>query len=115
MKKLFSIMAVAATLFVGYSAYNTHCNNESSDISLMNVEALAQSGDVVEWWDFFNNYEIEERIPINTTTCSNGEFSYKGITVSIGSCSKYTYAVIHNCYDGGKRDECTSSHVAYYI
>ena len=115
MKKLFSTMAVAAALFVGYSTYSGQNSNELSDVALANVEALAQSGDVVEWWDFFNNYEIEERIPINTTTCSNGEISYKGITVSIGSCSKYTYAVIHNCYDGGKRDECTSSHVAYYI
>ena len=115
MKKIFSTMAVAAALFAGYSAYSGQNSNELSDVALANVEALAQSGDVVEWWDFFNNYEIEERIPINTTTCSNGEISYKGVTVSIGSCSKYTYAVIHNCYDGGTRDECTSSHVAYYI
>ena len=45
MKKIFSTMVVATALFAGYSAYNTHCNNESSDISLMNVEALASEGD----------------------------------------------------------------------
>jgi hypothetical protein len=116
MKKIFSIMTVAAALFTGYSTYKGQHSYELNDIALANVEALADTeGNQPEWWDFFNNYEIEERIPVNTTTCSNGVISYKGVSVSISSCSKYTYVVIHNSYDGGKRDECTSSHVAYYI
>lgn len=115
MKKLFGTMAVAAALFAGYSAYEAQNSVRLNDVALANVEALAQSGDAVLWWDFFNNYEIEERIPVNTTTCSNGVISYRGVTVSISSCSQYTYVVMHHCYDGGKREECTSTHVAYYI
>lgn len=41
--------------------------------------------------------------------------SYKGVSISIGSCTNYSYAVIGHCYDGGNRDECTSSKVLYYI
>ncbi len=45
MKKLFSIMAVASALFVGYSTYNTQQNTELTDIALANVEALATGAD----------------------------------------------------------------------
>lgn len=42
MKNLFSTMAVAATLFAGYSAYNTHKEIKLTDVALANVEALAE-------------------------------------------------------------------------
>ena len=116
-KKIFllpCIAAVAIATFVGAKSYKTSAY-ESNELLLANVEALSQTETEPEWWDFFNNYYVEERIPINTTTCRNGSVSYKGITFSVGSCTKYTYAVYWHCYDGGKKDLCTSSGVHTYI
>ena len=92
-----------------------------SPLQVANLEALANIEDLTdeerppEWWDFFNNYEVEERIPINSSNCIGGKLIIKGITIQIGSCSTYTYAIYHHCYDGGNRDECTSSYVHTYI
>ena len=41
MKKFFGTMAVAAALFVGYSAYNGQNSVNLNDVALANVEALA--------------------------------------------------------------------------
>lgn len=45
MKKIFSAMVVAATLFAGYNAYSGQNGNELTDVALANVEALASEGD----------------------------------------------------------------------
>lgn len=45
MKKLFSIVAVAAALFAGYSGYSGQNSNELADVALANVEALANGSD----------------------------------------------------------------------
>lgn len=114
-KKIFSAsFVVAMTAIVGYNTYVNQTKVEMSDLAFANIEALAE-GEPVEWWDFFNNYEETERIPINSSTCTNGSISYKGVKFSVESCTKYTYAIYHHCYDGTKRDECTSSHLHEYI
>lgn len=104
------IVGVFSTLY----ANNIKNGNISEDV-MANVEALTNDEKEPEWWDFFNNYIVQERIPINTSTCRGGILTYKGISISIGSCTNYSYAVIGHCYDGGNRDECTSSKVLYYI
>ena len=45
MKKLFGTMAVAAALFVGYSAYEAQNGNDITNFALANVEALAEGGE----------------------------------------------------------------------
>ena len=45
MKKLFSIVAVAAALFAGYSTYSGQKSKELTDMALANVEALASDVD----------------------------------------------------------------------
>ena len=79
------------------------------------IGETGEKGDPVEWWDFFNNYEVEVIIPVNTENCYGGTISYKGLTITIGDCYRYTAVIYHYCYDGGERDECTSSHVQDYI
>lgn len=114
-KKILGATFVVAMMAVAwYNVYLSQTKYEMSELALANVEALAQ-GEPVEWWDFFNNYEEVERIPINSSTCTSGSISYRGIQLSVESCSKYTYAIYHHCYDGGKREECTSSHLHEYI
>lgn len=74
MKKIFYTMAVAATLFAGYSAYNTQNSNELSDIALANVEALA------------NN----EGSDGNMVTCYSSSDAKKGSTYyDCGDCKKH--------------------------
>lgn len=118
-KKVFMMLpciaAIAIAIVVGKKTYGLHAY-ETNSLLLENVEALSQNDDSEPaWWDFFNNYYVEERIPINTTTCHNGSVSYKGISFSVGSCTQYTYAVYWHCYDGGNKDLCTSSGVHTYI
>lgn len=107
--------AVAIATVLGTKSVSSNVC-ERSNLLIADVEALSQNEDSEPgWWDFFNNYYVEERIPINTTTCHNGSVSYKGITFSVGSCTQYTYAVYWHCYDGGHKDLCTSSGVHTYI
>lgn len=109
------IAAVAIAAYVGKKTFNQKAY-ETNNLLTENVEALSQNeGFEPEWWDYFNNYYVEERIPINTTTCHNGSVSHKGVTFSVSSCTKYTYAVYWHCYDGGHKDLCTSSGVHTYI
>ena len=115
MKKLINVLSVALfVVFAGYNVYQSQKAEVMSEIAIENVEALADD-ELASWWDFFNNYIVEERIPINTTTCLGGKVSYKGITFSIESCTQYTYAIYHYCYDGGSADQCISSGVKDYI
>lgn len=82
-------MAVAAALFAGYSAYSGQNSNELSDVALINVEALAQSGD----------YEYPDGLPVRSVC---------GVVVSVGTffdtkCSR----IITECQGGGSG--CNSS------
>lgn len=86
-----------------------------SPLQEANIEALATNERPPEWWDFFNNYEVEERIPVSTSNCVGGSITFKGVTINVGNCYNYTYVIYHHCYDGGNRSECTSSHVDNYI
>ena len=45
MKKIFSIVAVEAALFAGYSTYSGQNTNKLTDVVLANVEALANGSD----------------------------------------------------------------------
>ena len=116
MKKILlsSIMTVVVST-VGYLGMTA--NKTESEVALdANVEALATGeGQEPEWWDFFNNYYVEERIPITTTTCKDGKVEYRGLKISVSSCTQYTYAIYWHCYDGGKKDLCTNSGVHGYI
>ena len=108
------VFVVAIAVVSGINVLNACKSAGLSDVAMANVEALAE-GEEPSWWDFFNNYIVEERIPVNTTTCMGGKISYKGITLSIGSCTQYTYVIYHHCYDGGSADQCTSSGPHAYI
>lgn len=113
-------MGIALAIVCVMNVYNAIGIEETpSDVLLENIDALAardlEADLEPEWWDFFNNYEVEERIPISTVNCTGTVFTYKGAIFSINSCTQYTYAVYHNCYDGGNEDMCTSSHVHTYI
>ena len=109
------IAAVAIATVVGKKTYESHAY-ETSSLLMQNVEALSQNeGSEPAWWDFFNNYYVEERIPINTTTCHSGTVFYNRVKFSVSSCTRYTYAVYRHCYDGGRKDLCTSSGVYTYI
>lgn len=111
-------MGFALAIVCVANVFNTkEIKAKLSDVVLENIDALAIKGQEMEpeWWDYFNNYEVEERIPISTVNCTGSVFTYKGATFSINSCTQYTYAVYHNCYDGGDADMCTSSHVHTYI
>ena len=90
-------------------------SNGSSNVNSNVTNSNSSNGEEPEFWDFFNNYFIEERIPINTKTCIDGKVLYKGVKYKVKSCTKYTYAIYRHCYDGGKKDLCTSSHVHAYI
>lgn len=115
MKKLIKVVAVVAfVMFAGYNVYNSQKAEVMSEIAIENVEALADD-ELASWWDIINNYIVEERIPVNTTTCSGGKVSYKNIIFSVESCTQYTYAIYHYCYDGGNTDQCISSGVHKYI
>ncbi len=121
-KKMFVkvFMGIALTIVFGMNVYNSVGIKETpSDVLLENIDALAardlEADLEPEWWDYFNNYEVEERIPISTVNCTGGVVTYKGIVFSVNSCTQYTYAVYHHCYDGGDADMCTSSHVHTYI
>lgn len=119
MKSIVKILVAIVMAFVCIvNVYNAKgMRIKLSDVLLENIDALAIKGQEMEpeWWDYFNNYEVEERIPISTSNCIGGVLTIKGIVVSVNSCTQYTYAVYHNCYDGGDKDMCTSSHVHTYI
>ena len=114
-KRIVLLCAVSACIAGAITNYVGAKSNNIPESVIANVEALTNDEREPEWWDFFNNYIVEERIPINTKNCTGGIFKYNGISVSIGSCTQYTYAVFGHCYDGGNRDECTSSKVLCYI
>ena len=115
-KTLFALPCMAAIALAAFVGMRTLERNKNINETLLmaNVEALTE-GEEPSWWDFFNNYYVEERIPINTTTCRNGTLNYKGITITGCSCTQYTYAIYRHRYDGGHDDLCTSSHVHEYI
>lgn len=93
--------------------------NLRNELIMSNVEALTENGEETphepSWWDFFNNYVVEERIPVTTQNCVNGILSYKGVQLKVGNCTSYSYAIYWHCYDGGHNDECTSSGNHGYI
>lgn len=112
----FAVLVITLVLFSFYYEYQKRQSFKLTSLQLANIEALAQEENrPPEWWDFFNNYEVEERIPVNTSNCKGGYLYVKGTTIYLGSCHRYTMAIYHHCYDGGKRDECTSSHLQGYI
>ena len=47
MKKIFSTIAVATALLTGYSAYNAQNKTTITEMTLANVEALANGGDAL--------------------------------------------------------------------
>ena len=103
--------------------YQKQQDAEMSDTMIANLEALAGEGDTEgggdekrppEWWDFFNNYEEVEKIPITTVGEKYAFISVKGFVVGVSEEIRYTLCIYHHCYDGGDRDECTSSHVHGY-
>lgn len=115
-KKLFILGGILLIGGVSYTAKIMRSDVQVSDLVLANIEALAEHevGSQVEWWDFFNNHVIADWMPISSTNCTNGQLSYKGVTVAVSSCTQYTKVLIHYCYDGGSRDECTSTKVQTY-
>ena len=122
MKKKFfkATLAVAAIATVGlgsYKAYGSYTAANVAENDLLLAEDVLAVSDPHEpsWWDFFNNYYVEEWIPITSNNCIDGTVSYKGMKFSVSSCTSYTYAVYWHCYDGGKKDLCTSSGVHTYI
>lgn len=90
-------------------------SNGSSNVNSNATNSNSSNGTEPAWWDYFNNYFVEERIPITTTNCISGKVSYRGISFKVSDCTRYTYAVYRHCYDGGKKDLCTSSGVYAYI
>lgn len=103
MKKLFSIMAVASALFVGYSTYNTQQNTELTDIALANVEALATdasdntSGN--ERPRYINKTKIKSREEIRTEVNASGiTFEYERTCTDIITRCKYTGEDKDICY-----------------
>lgn len=57
------IAAVAISAYVGKKTFNQKAY-ETNNLLTENVEALSQNeGSEPEWWDYFNNYYVEERIP----------------------------------------------------
>lgn len=116
-KILSATFVVAMAAIAGYNTYVNQAKVEMSDMALANVEALAEDHECgpLGMFDFINNHEHVERIPINTETCTNGSISYQGVKFSVESCTKYTFAIYHHCYDGGDVTECMSSHLHEYI
>lgn len=116
MKKIiFGLFIVVLALV---TAFNVNLNfsreNDLSMLSMANIEALAFEQGNVEWWDYFNNHNgPAEKIPVTTTNCVNGRLTYKGITVSVSSCTNYSFVIYTPCFDGGNRDECTSDNIRY--
>lgn len=108
-----AIMAIQKTSSEGFSK-----DHIDSSLMLSNVEALTIPPDNAHepaWWDFFNNYFVEERIPVSTTECVGGSLSYKGVELKGSDCVNYSYVIYRHCYDGGHDDLCTSSGVYTYI
>lgn len=115
-KKQILIGISVCTVVMVASLFKMRDNVNAGVLHGQNVEALATGeGQEPEWWDFFNNYYVEERIPITTTTCKDGKVEYRGLKISVSSCTQYTYAIYWHCYDGGKKDLCTNSGVHGYI
>lgn len=120
-KKIFvpilGAVVLSLSAYIGYRTYDACTDVNESDLLLANAEVLAQNEGPrpPEWWDFFNNYEVSEKIPITTSQCLSGSFNYKGVNITLSDCINYTYVMYHWCYDGGNRDECTSSHVDSYL
>ena len=120
-KKFFAPLMGAVVLglsaYAGYRTYDAYNGVSESDLLLANAEALAgdESPKLAQWWDFFNNYVKTEKMEVNTSTCVNGELRVKGVTVKVESCTKYTYAIVDLCYDGGNKTECTGTRVVAYI
>jgi len=109
-----AIVAIHKTSSDGFG--KKHIDN---NLLLSNVEALTTPPDngahEPAWWDFFNNYIVEERIPVSTTECVGGSLSYKGVELRGSDCVNYSYVIYYHCYDGGNDDLCTSSGVHAYI
>ena len=116
-KILGATFVVAMAAIAGYNTYVNQTKVEMSDMAMANVEALAEDHECgpLGMFDFINNHEHEEKIPINSKTCTNGTISYKGVELSVESCTTYTYAIYHYCYDGGNVTQCMRSHLHEYI
>ncbi len=121
-KKTRMLLLSTCVAVSAFSFYKAKLNQSKlSPLQVANIEALAGIEDLTdgerppEWWDFFNNYEVEEWIPVNSSNCKNGSITIKGVTITVSDCDNYSYVVYHHCYDGYERDECTSSHAHTYI
>ena len=117
-KNILKVAFVAAIAMVSaINVFNAQKTEMLSDVALANVEALAEDHECgpLGMFDFINNHEHEEKIPINSKTCTNGTISYKGVELSVESCTTYTYAIYHYCYDGGNVTQCMRSHLHEYI
>ena len=68
MKKLFSTIVIAATLFAGYSAYSGQNSNELTDVSLANVEALSKEVDQTEGYYFIQKYAICSMLEVTSVS-----------------------------------------------
>lgn len=132
MKKIRNRIIVIAIIAV--AAFNVYVNNSMqegkfSELSLANIKALSQieggesSGEGgeggfrigdVPWYDFIDNYWGETtRIEVDTKNCRGGSLSYKGATLSIGSCTQYTAVLYTPCFDGRDANQCTSDKKTY--
>ena len=117
-KKLTTIIVCTATvmsvaIFIGYRMY---LNSQMTDLMRANLEALTNNEEQPPaWWDFFNNYIVEKIIDVSTSDCSKGYIVIDGITIGVSNCRQYSKAVVHFCYDGGNKNECTSTRVVSYI
>ena len=107
-------------IYGGNQAYEAVSFDTAESILLSNVESLTNSegggggeGRPPEWWDYFDNYIVKREIAINTETCKNGMIYYNGMFITVESCTKYSMAIINECYDGGDRAECVSTTVTY--
>ena len=68
-KKLFGIMLVfAVVLFAGYTAYNSHGDIKLSDVTLANLEALADENDDMIGRIGLEYKEKDEEIQIHRKT-----------------------------------------------
>ena len=116
-RAFFAVAAIATVGLGSYKAYGSYTAANVAENDLLLAEDVLAVSDPHEssWWDFFNNYYVEEWIPITSNNCIDGTVSYKGMKFSVSSCTSYTYAVYWHCYDGGKKDLCTSSGVHTYI
>lgn len=114
---LVGAVVLGLSAYTGYRTYDAYHGVSESDLLLENAEVLAQNEGPRPpgIFDFINNYEVAEKIPVTTSECNSGSMYYKGVRITLSNCKNYSYVIYHWCYDGGNRNECTISHVQSYL